>query len=107
MLVIRNKQELERESKKIQKELMSSIELDIDTIETSYDSQSEQYGPLVVVMDEDERDELIKRYPIIEDLDAEIEMLVLKDTTQCVFRICYLLTDAGFIVYERRKSKNV
>ena len=105
MLVIRNQNELRNQESKIKEEsIKSSLEVDVKIITDCYDSQSEEYGPLIILIDEDEQQTMEEKYPIIKQLEPEDYDTIFEDEEVIIQRTCYILTDAGFIVYIRRKK---
>ena len=105
MIVIRNLNELRSQESKIKEEsVKSSLEIDIKIITDCYDSQSEEYGPLIILINEDEQQTMEEKYPIIKQLEPEDYYTIFEDEDVIIQRTCYILTDAGFIVYVRRKK---
>ena len=81
------------------KSLFKSVEIDVKTIETEYDNQSDLYGPLVVVMYKEDRESLYKMFPLIKELDTE-DIETIEDTKNwCIKRELYLMGDNGYVVY--------
>ena len=104
--MIRNKQELENQKRKIKKGLYSILEIDAEII-TSFDTQSDEYGPLILIVEEYEKQDIFKRYPVLLQVIPEDEELVYIDDNEEIYRVCYILSEAGFIVYLKRRRKNV
>ena len=105
MIVIRNQQELKNQNKQIKTEIFNSLEMDVEIIEENYTTISEEYGPLIIVIDEREESEMFNKFPIIKKLVAEDALIVFEDESEMIERVCYLLNDEGFIVYIRRKKE--
>ena len=105
MIVIRNQNELKSQRNKIKEEsVLDSLEIDIRIITECYDSQSDEYGPLIILINEDEQQEMEEKDPIIKQLEPEEYCSIYEDEKTLIERTCYILTDAGFIVYVRRKK---
>ena len=102
MIILKSKQNLEEAKSKIIPAIISSIELDLSIIESSYDEDNK---PIVVVMKEDEFQELVKLYPILNELEPEDVSLEYKDETIEINRICYLIGEGGFVTYVQREVK--
>ena len=99
MLVIKNQEDLRKHQNKMPKSLFKSVEIDVKTIETEYDNQSDLYGPLVVVMYKEDRESLYKMFPLIKELDSE-DIETIEDTKNwCIKRELYLMGDEGYVVY--------
>ena len=107
MIIIRNLQELNNQRKTFNKAIYNMVELDTNIISNSFDNQSEDYGPAILIIDENEQEDIYQRYPILSSVEPEIEELIYKDEIEEIYRICYILTDSGFIVYVRKERKNV
>ena len=104
MLVIRNRNELKNQQKAINNEtLYNSLSIDVDVLE-EYPSQSEEYGPLIMMINDGEQNEMEDRYPIIKQLEPEDYVKIYEDDQNLVERTCYVLNDEGFIVYIVRKK---
>lgn len=107
MIVIKNKKELINQKSKINSGLHNQVEFDVDIISNEFDNVSEEYGPLLLIINEDEQEEIKKKYPILSNLQPEEYELVYKDENEEIFRTCYILTEGGFIVYVRKELSNV
>ena len=99
MKVIRNRKELVKEANSLTKPLQNSVEIDIKTIEEYYETTSEEYGPLVIIINDGEQNLMEEKYPIIKELEPEDYITIYEDEKVSIERTCYILTDAGFIVY--------
>ena len=99
MLVIKNQEDLRKYQNKMPKSLFKSVEIDVKTIETEYDSQSDLYGPLVVVMYKEDRESLYKMFPLIKELDTEDVETIEETKNWCIKRELYLMGDNGYVVY--------
>lgn len=104
MKVIRNREELKRETNNLPKAVLDSVEADIKIIEEYYEAPSDEYGPLVVLIDENEQQKMEDVYPLIKQLEPEEFAPIYEDEKVLIERTCYILTDAGYIVYVRRKK---
>ena len=103
MLVIKNQEDLRKHQNKMPKSLFKSVEIDVKTIETEYDNQSDLYGPLVVVMYKEDRESLYKMFPLIKELDSE-DIETIEDTKNwCIKRELYLMGDEGYVVYAKHR----
>lgn len=99
MLVIKNQEDLRKHQNKMPKSLFKSVEIDVKTIETEYNNQSDLYGPLIVVMYKEDRESLYKMFPLIKELDSE-DIETIEDTKNwCIKRELYLMGDEGYVVY--------
>lgn len=104
MKVVRNREELKNlHSEIINESVYASLDLDIDALE-EYPSQSEEYGPLIIIIDEDEQTTMEDTYPLIKQLEPEDYITIYEDGKVKIERTCYILTDAGYIVYITRKK---
>ena len=104
MLVIRNQNELKNQQKAINNEkLYASLSIDADVLE-EYPSQSEEYGPLIIMINDGEQNEMEDKYPIIKQLEPEDYLTIYEDEEKLIERTCYVLNDEGFIVYIVRKK---
>lgn len=104
MKVIRNREELKREANNLPESVRVSLETDIQIIEDCYEEQSEEYGPLIILINENEQKLMEKQYPIIKKLVPEDYYPIYEGEGVLIERTCYILTDAGFIVYVKRKK---
>ena len=99
MKVVKNREELRNlHSEIINEEVYASLELDVDTLE-EYPSQSDEYGPLIIMIDDGEQSAMEDKYPLIKELEPEDYITIFEDEKVKVERTCYILTDAGYIVY--------
>ena len=104
MEVVKNRNDLNRLHNQINDELFASITLDVKMIEEYFDSQSDEYGPLVIIINENEQEKMEEKYPIIKKIEPEDYVSIFEDENIKIERTCYILTDAGFIVYVTRKK---
>ena len=108
MTLLRNRQELEKAKNKLPCELHAPIENDLKIIEEEmpkYDDEFvNQFGPIVVVYDETEKDELLSKMPVISQLESEYEAIVFQNNETKITKRLFLLTEAGIITYERSQN---
>ena len=108
MTLLKNRQELEKAKNKLPSELLAPIENDLRIIEEEmpkYDDEFvNQFGPIVVVYDETEKDELLSKMPVISQLESEYEDIVFQDNETKITKRLFLLTEAGIITYERSQN---
>ena len=108
MTLLKNRQELEKAKNKLPSELLAPIENDLRIIEEEmpkYDDEFvNQFGPIVVVYDETEKDELLSKMPVISQLESEYEDTVFQDNETKITKRLFLLTEAGIITYERSQN---
>ena len=108
MILLKNRQELEKAKNKLPSELHAPIENDLRIIEEEmpkYDDEFvNQFGPIVVVYDETEKDELLSKMPVISQLESEYEDIVFQDKETKITKRLFLLTEAGIITYERSQN---
>ena len=106
MILLKNRKELEKAKSSLPKELHQPIENDLKIIEEEmpkYDDDFvNQYGPIVVVYDTEETEQLLERMPVIKQLESEYEDIVFQDDKTTITKRLFLLTEAGIITYERR-----
>ena len=76
----------------------------MDIIIGCFDSQSDEYGPLIVIINDNEQDEMIKRFKVLKDLEPEDSLLIYEDDKETYYRKVYILTDSGFVVYVRKEK---
>ena len=107
MIVIKNREDLKREASNFPSDVAESIEFDVKIIEDNYDYQSDEYGPLIIVIDENEYDKMFERFPVITTTVAEDYYKIYEDENILVERTCYIISDEGFAVYVFRKKNNV
>lgn len=104
MKVVKNREELRNLHDEIINEAVYvSLDFDVDILE-EYQSQSDEYGPLIIMVDEDEESTMEDSYPLIKQLEPEDYITIYEDEKVKVERTCYILTDAGYIVYITRKK---
>ena len=105
MILLKNRQELEKEKSKVIQALIPQIENDLKIIEeemTRYDDEFVyKYGPIVVLLDSNEKEELLSRMPVLKDLEYEFRDVVVETVDYSVVKELYVLTDSGIITYER------
>ena len=105
MILLKNRKELEREKNKINQALISQIENDLKIIEeemTHYDDEFiSKYGPIVVLLNQDERQTLLEKMPVLKELECEYRDVVFDSPQMSVVKELYLLTDSGIITYEQ------
>ena len=99
MLIIKNQEELERVKSNFNKVVQKSLELDIEIITTEFSSQSEEYGPLIIVINEDEIKDMLTKFKVLKNIEHEEIEVIYMDEETVIVRTAYILTDAGFIVY--------
>lgn len=100
MKVVRSQEELRSLHNEIDNEAFySSLETDVKTIEEYYESVSEEYGPLIIIIDDGEQSVMEEKYPLIKELEPEEYVSIYEDNNTKIERTCYILTDAGYIVY--------
>lgn len=105
MKVIKKREELRNlHSEIINETVFASLELDINTIEEYYENQSDEYGPLIIFINDGEQKEMEDAYPLIKQLEPEDFIKIYEDDKVIVERTCYILTDGGYIVYIKRKK---
>ena len=105
MKVVKNREELRNLHSEIYNEtVFASLELDINMIEEYYPNQSDEYGPLIILINDNESEDMERQYPLIKELEPEQFIKVFEDDTVIIERTCYILTDAGYIVYIKRKK---
>ena len=104
MQVIRNRNELKNLHNSIGNEtIYSSLDIDVNALE-EFSSQSEGYGPFIILINDGEQKEMEDKYPIIKQIEPEDYDTIYEDEKVKIERTCYILTDAGFIVYIKRKK---
>ena len=105
MKVVKNREELRNLHSEISiQAVYSSLEVDIDTIEECFESQSDEYGPLIILIDENEQKDMEEKYPLIKQIEPEDYITIYEDDIVIIERTCYTLTDSGYIVYIKRKK---
>ena len=105
MKVVKNREELRNLHSEISiQAVYSSLEVDIDTIEECFESQSDEYGPLIILIDENEQKDMEEKYPLIKQIEPEDYITIYEDDKVIIERTCYILTDSGYIVYIKRKK---
>ena len=108
MILLKNKKELEKVKNNLPKELVAPIENDLKIIEEEmpkYDDEFvNKYGPIVVIYETAESDELLAKMPVINELESEYEDIVFQDNKEKITKRLFLLTEAGIITYERSQT---
>ena len=108
MILLKNKKELEKVKNNLPKELLAPIENDLKIIEEEmpkYDDEFvNKYGPIVVIYETAESDELLAKMPVINELESEYEDIVFQDNKTKITKRLFLLTEAGIITYERSQT---
>ena len=105
MKVIRNREDLENLRNEIpQDSYYSSLESDIKMIEEYFEQPSDEFGPLIILISNGEQEEMEDKYPVIKALEPEAFVSVYEDEKIKIERTCYILTDAGYIVYITSKK---
>ena len=108
MILLKNKKELEKVKNNLPKELLTPIENDLKIIEEEmpkYDDEFvNKYGPIVVIYETSESDELLAKMPVINELESEYEDIVFQDNKTKITKRLFLLTEAGIITYERSQT---
>ena len=106
MILLKNRKELEQAKSSLPKVLHQPIENDLRIIEEEMpkydDNFVNQYGPIVVVYEAEEKDQLLQRMPVIKILESEYEDIIFHDHKTTITKRLFLLTEAGIITYERR-----
>lgn len=103
MLIIKNQEELEKVKNKFNRAVQKSLELDVEIITTEYSKQSDEYGPLIIVINEDEIGNMLKKYKVLKNVEHEEIEVIYMDETVVYSRTAYILTDAGFVVYIKKE----
>lgn len=104
MKVIKNREELRNlHDEIINEDVYVSLDFDVDALE-EYSYQSDEYGPLIIMIDEGEQSAMEDKYPVMKQLLPEDYITIFEDDKVKVERTCYILTDAGYIVYITRKK---
>lgn len=99
MIVIRNQEELKSLKKTLNKKVFNSIELDVKTIVEEYPNRDSVNGPLVIVAYSDEKDDIVRKFPLIEKLETEDEEVISKSENGRWERHLYLVNDSGYAIY--------
>ena len=107
MIVIRNLQELKSQKSKVNKGIYNNVEIDSEIITNEFEYHSEEYGPAIIIIEENETKDIYQRYPILLDVEPEDYELVYEDESSRIYRTCYILTQSGFVVYVRKVKDNV
>ena len=104
MKVVKNREELRNLHDELNNEkVYESLDFDVDILE-EYPSQSDEYGPLIILIDETEQKAMGDKYPLIKELEPEDYIKIYEDDNILIERTCYILTDSGYIVYINRKK---
>ena len=104
MKVVKNREELRNLHDELNNEgVYVSLDFDVDILE-EYPSQSDEYGPLIILIEETEQKDMEDKYPLIKQLEPEDYIKIYEDDKVLIERTCYILTDAGYIVYIKRKK---
>ena len=103
MLIIKNQEDLERVKSSFNKAVLKSLELDVEIITTEFNQQSDEYGPLIIVINEDEISDMLRKFKVLRNIEHEEIEVIYMDETVVYSRTAYILTDAGFIVYIKKE----
>lgn len=103
MLIIKNQEDLERVKSSFNKAVLKSLELDVEIITTEFNQQSDEYGPLIIVINEDEISDMLRKFKVLRNMEHEEIEVIYMDEKIVYSRTAYILTDAGFIVYIKKE----
>lgn len=106
MLVIRNHQDLNALRKQVERAIHSSLELDVDVLETQFNDYANDKSRIVLI-NENELGTLHMRYPIIDSTIPEDDELIYQDGDEVIVRRCYIIGESGFIIYIRKGRRYV
>ena len=95
--------ELQVNLNRINKSIIDSVKFDIETIENNYEEINVNYGPYVVLVNEDEEDALLTRLPYLDYVKSEGEEVIYKNQHIEIVRDVYLISEYGLIIYKERK----
>ena len=99
MLILKNQENVRKHQSKFNKEIFESMLNDAKIIEEEYYEISEQYGPFIVYLGEDELETFSSLYPLVKQIDYEDELLVSENEEEKVVRRLYLVNDNGYVLY--------
>lgn len=103
MIVLKNLTDLQNQKQNINPNIVDSIELDLKTIEECYETQDDKYGPLVVVADPGEEEDVKEKFPILKVLEEEDSKIVYSGKIFDIYRVFYYVSDAGIVVYQAQR----
>ena len=103
MIIIKSQKELQVNLNRINKNIIDSVKFDIETIENNYEEINVNYGPYVVLVNEDEEDTLLTRFPYLDYVESEGEEVIYKNQNIEIVRDVYLISEYGLIIYKERK----
>ena len=102
MIIIKSQKELQVNLNRINKSIIDSVKFDIETIENNYEEINVNYGPYVVLVNEDEEDALLTRFPYLDYVESEGEEVIYKNQHIEIVRDVYLISEYGLIIYKER-----
>ena len=105
MEIIINQIDIEKIKKKFHKSLVNSLELDLEIISNYFEIQSEVYGPIIIILDEEEMPQMLRRFRILEGMIHEELELIYSSVEEEYYRTVYIINEGGFVVYIRKEKK--